>query len=29
MKLMDGLAFEFASTSNQDILKLDKILKKL
>jgi hypothetical protein len=29
MKLMSGLAFEFASTTNQDILKLDKILRKL
>lgn len=29
MKLSKGLAFEFASTTNQDILSIDKILKKL
>jgi hypothetical protein len=29
MKLMNGLAFEYASTTNQDILKIDKFLKKL
>ena len=29
MKLNKGLSFEFASTTNQDILNIDKILKKL
>jgi hypothetical protein len=29
MKLSKGLTFEFASTTNQDILSIDKILKKL
>lgn len=29
MKFSNGLTFEYATTTNQDILKLDKILKKL
>lgn len=29
MKNTSGLAFEFASTNNQQILRLDKWLKKL
>ncbi len=29
MKLLKGLAYEFASTTNKDILSIDKILKKL
>lgn len=29
MKLMSGLNFEFAATTNQEISKLDKFLKKL
>lgn len=27
--IMSGLAFEFATTTNQDIAKIDKFLKKL
>ena len=29
MKLPKGLNFEFSATTNQDILSIDKILKKL
>lgn len=29
MKANNGLAFEFASTANQGILKIDRLLKKL
>lgn len=29
MKTKSGLAFEFATTSNQSILSIDKLLKKL
>ena len=29
MKLISNLAFEYATTTNQDILSLDKIIKKL
>jgi hypothetical protein len=29
MKSSSGLAFELASTSNQGILKIDRLLKKL
>jgi len=29
MKIVNGLAYEFANTTNQDILTIDKILKKL
>jgi hypothetical protein len=29
MKATHGLSFEFAATSNQDILSIDRILKRL
>jgi hypothetical protein len=29
MKIRNSLAFEFATTTNQDILSIDSILKKL
>lgn len=29
MKLTSGLAFEYAATSDQSVLKLDKLLRKL
>lgn len=29
MKTKSGLAFEFATTSNQDILNIDSMLRKL
>lgn len=29
MKSSNGLAFEFASTSNQGLLRIDRLLKKL
>jgi|GEM_PF-1333331 len=29
MKTKSGLAFEFAATTNQDIISLDSVLKRL
>lgn len=29
MKFARGMAFEYAATTNQDILSIDKLLKKL
>ena len=29
MKSASGLAFEYAATSNQEILQLDKLIRKL